>query len=203
MLLFRCFSASPRDLKKTMLLLKILCACILAAATAASPVARTNDSGPHISKRWSTLKCYSNNYKHTASWGYLMGIFKRIDDACNTMIGSGEYKWLEKGQAGSFYTTFAVPPGSQATHAMVSFSAAKGGTPLHKTHCRESLKYIQEACAQGTSEARFTHGGSVQSDDGNIIAVLSYFPECCFFGWDHENDSLTPGDGNGKSATAE
>jgi hypothetical protein len=161
----------------------------------------------HVEKRWSTLKCYGSNYKHTASWGYLAGIYQRIDNACNAMIGNGEYKWLEKGQSASFHTTMSVAPGSKATHATVSFMANKGGTHLHKTQCREALRHIQDGCATGNADSRFTYGiilpvhnqrnmilnckgGSVWTDDGNILAVIAFFPDCCFFGWDYENDSL-------------
>ncbi|KAA8897735.1 hypothetical protein FN846DRAFT_910278 [Sphaerosporella brunnea] len=138
---------------------------------------------PVLDKRWNSLKCYGS--KHTASWGYLEGIYQRIDNACDTMIGRGEYKWLEKGQEASFHPTIGVAPSSQATHATVSFMAHKGGTPLHKTQCREILRYVQDVCATSTTTGkaggpRFTYGGSVRTDDGNISTVIAFFPECCF-----------------------
>jgi len=108
------------------------------------------------------LSCHTDNYQHTASWGYTTGMEGQIALACGVMIGhSGSPQWIAGG--GTLLVSVPLPAGGHATHIQVSFVARGAGVLLGKATCADMLRVVLSKCAVAAAagqKAGKLHGGA-------------------------------------------
>jgi hypothetical protein len=114
-----------------------------------------------LERRWSALSCHTDNYQHTASWGYTTGMEGQIALACGVMIGHlRPSRWIAGD--GTLLVSVPLPAGGHATHIQVSFVARGAGVLLSKTMCAGMLKVVLNNCATVAAagkKAGKLHGG--------------------------------------------
>lgn len=116
---------------------------LLACPTVANPL--PDAPAPPLTKRWNSLSCHTNNYKHTASWGWTTGMEGSINLGCGALFGySGHPRWVAKG--GTLVISVPLPTKGYATHIQVSFVARHRGTWIDSKLCKSMLGEVLWRC---------------------------------------------------------
>ncbi|KAI5844912.1 hypothetical protein BZA05DRAFT_421587 [Tricharina praecox] len=127
-------------------------------------------------KRWNSLSCHTNNYKHTASWGWTTGMEGSINLGCGALFGySGHPRWVAKG--GTLVISVPLPTKGYATHIQVSFVARHRGTWIDSKLCKSMLGEVLWRCTirkKHQDAVGKIHGGYVRTDDGNLAAMMEF-----------------------------